>query len=88
MGMKVGYARVSTVGPKLDVQRDYLADCDRIFREKASASSTKNRPELKNALDFIMSTEKRCLHKHKRPPDVDPVALILRIKELPEYLYQ
>ena len=39
-------------------------------------------------IDFIMSTEKRCLHEHKRPPDVDPVALILRIKELPEYLYQ
>ena len=53
MGMRVGYARVSTVGQKLDVQMDHLADCDRIFREKASASSTKNRPELKNALDFV-----------------------------------
>ena len=53
MGMKVGYARVSTVGQKLDVQMDHLADCDHIFREKASASSTKNRPELKNALDFV-----------------------------------
>ena len=48
MGMRVGYARVSTVGQKLDVQMDHLGDCDRIFREKASASSTKNRPELKN----------------------------------------
>jgi len=28
-------------------------DCDHIFREKASASSTKNRPELKSALDFV-----------------------------------
>src|SRR6056300_2086039 len=53
MGMRVGYARVSTVGQKLDVQMDHLVDCDRIFREKASASSTKNRPELKNALDFV-----------------------------------
>jgi DNA invertase Pin-like site-specific DNA recombinase len=53
MGMRVGYARVSTVGQKLDVQLDHLADCDRIYREKASASSTKNRPELKNALDFV-----------------------------------
>jgi len=53
MGMRVGYARVSTVGQKLDVQLDHLADCDRIYREKASASSTKNRPELRNALDFV-----------------------------------
>jgi DNA invertase Pin-like site-specific DNA recombinase len=53
MGMKVGYARGSTVGQKLGVQMGHLAVCDRIFREKASASSTKNRPELKNALDFV-----------------------------------
>lgn len=53
MGKKVGYARVSTIGQKLDVQLDHPADCDRIFREKASASSTKNRPELKKALDFV-----------------------------------
>jgi len=53
MGMRVGYARGSTVGQKLDVQLDHLADCDRIYREKVSASSTKNRPELKNALDFV-----------------------------------
>ena len=53
MGMRVGYARVSTVGQKLDVQLDHLADCDRIYQEKVSASSTKNRPELKNALDFV-----------------------------------
>lgn len=53
MGMKVGYARVSTSGQKLDLQLDRLADCDRIYREKASAGSAKNRPELKNALDFI-----------------------------------
>ena len=53
MGMKVGYARVSTSGQNLDIQLDRLADCDRIYREKASASSTKNRPELKSALDFV-----------------------------------
>ena len=53
MGMRVGYAWVSTVEQKLEVKMDHLADSDRIFREKASASSTKNRPEPKNALDFI-----------------------------------
>lgn len=30
-----------------------MADCDRIYREKASAASAKNRPELQKALDFI-----------------------------------
>ena len=53
MGMRVDYARVSTVGQKLDIQLDHLADCDRIFREKSSASSTKNLPELKSALDSV-----------------------------------
>ena len=37
MGMKVGYARVSTFGQKLEVQMEHLADCDRIFREKAKS---------------------------------------------------
>jgi DNA invertase Pin-like site-specific DNA recombinase len=30
-----------------------LADCDRIFHEKVSGKSTKGRPELQNALDFV-----------------------------------
>ncbi len=53
MGMRVGYARVSTAGQKLDVQLDRLADCDRIFKEKASGGTTEKRPELKKALDFV-----------------------------------
>lgn len=52
-GLRVGYARVSSVGQKLDVQLDRLADCDRIFKEKVSAGSRNKRPELKKALDFI-----------------------------------
>lgn len=53
MGMRVGYARVSSSGQKLDLQLDRLADCDRIYREKASAASAKDRPELQKALDFV-----------------------------------
>ena len=30
-----------------------MADCDRIYHEKASAASAKNRPELQKALDFV-----------------------------------
>ena len=52
-GMKVGYARVSTTGQKLDVQLDRLANCDRVYHEKMSASSAQNRPELQKALDFV-----------------------------------
>lgn len=52
-GMRVGYERVSTAGQKLDLQLERLADCDRVFREKVSEKSTRNRPELQNALDFV-----------------------------------
>jgi len=53
MGMRVGYARVSSLGQKLDVQLDKLSDCDRIYHEKVSAGSTKLRIELQKALDFV-----------------------------------
>ena len=53
MGMHVGYARVSLSGQKLDLQLDRLANCDRIYHEKASAASAKNSPELQKALDLI-----------------------------------
>jgi len=52
-GMRVGYARVSTSGQKLDLQLDRLADCDRTFHEKVSGKSANNRPELQNALNFV-----------------------------------
>ena len=53
MGMRVGYARVSSLGQKLDVQLEKLADCDRIYHEKVSAGSSKLRVELMKALDFV-----------------------------------
>ncbi len=52
-GMRIGYARVRSSGQRLDVQLDRLADCDRVFHEKVSGTSTTGRPELKNALDFV-----------------------------------
>ena len=52
-GMRVGYARVSTSGQKLDLQLERLADCDRTFYEKVSGKSARNRPELQKALDFV-----------------------------------
>ena len=52
MGLKIGYARVSTTGQKLDVQLERLKECDKIYQEKVSAGSTKGRDELKKALDY------------------------------------
>jgi len=53
IGMRIGYARVSSSGQRLDVQIDRLADCDRVFHEKMSGKSAKGRLELQNALDFV-----------------------------------
>lgn len=52
MGQRVGYARVSTTGQKLDVQLDALKGCDKIFQEKVSATSHK-RPELEKMLSYV-----------------------------------
>jgi DNA invertase Pin-like site-specific DNA recombinase len=52
---KIGYARVSSVGQNLDRQLGALVaeGCERIFQEKASAKSTKNRPELEKAINAL-----------------------------------
>lgn len=49
---KVGYARVSSVGQSLDVQREKLGDCDKLFEEKRSGT-TDPRPQLKQCLDYV-----------------------------------
>jgi DNA invertase Pin-like site-specific DNA recombinase len=53
--MLVGYARVSSTGQSLDIQREQLlrAGCERLFEEKQSGRSADNRSELRSALDFV-----------------------------------
>ncbi|ULU23192.1 recombinase family protein [Dyella terrae] len=51
----VGYARVSSAGQSLDVQRDKLKGfgCTRIFSEKRSGRQADSRPELQACLQFV-----------------------------------
>lgn len=53
--MLVGYARVSSSGQSLDIQNEALAQagCEKVFAEKMSGRSAKDRIELGNALDFV-----------------------------------
>jgi len=54
--MKLGYARVSTLGQSLEVQQDKLnaSGCERIFQEKKSGKTTDDRDELKKLLDGVL----------------------------------
>ena len=48
----VGYARVSSVGQSLEVQLDKLAHCDKLYREKQSATQHK-RPQLQACMEYV-----------------------------------
>ena len=48
----VGYARVSTVGQKLDTQIEALSGCDKVFMEKESGAKSQ-RIELERMLEFV-----------------------------------
>lgn len=54
-GMRIGYARVSTVDQNLDLQRDALAraGCVQVYEEKASGKAKAGRPELANMLRAV-----------------------------------
>ena len=51
----IGYARVSSSGQSLEVQRDQLlaAGCTRVFEEKRSGLSQDGREQLALALDYV-----------------------------------
>ena len=53
--MKVGYARVSSVGQNLESQLIALKEygCEKIFQEKVSGTSTKGREQFKQCLEFV-----------------------------------
>lgn len=57
--MLVGYARVSSEGQSLEIQHEALAaaGCEKIFAEKVSGRSTKDRDQLAAALDFVREND-------------------------------
>ena len=48
----VGYARVSSIGQRLDVQVAKLQHCDKLFQEHTSGSAA-TRPHLAACLDYV-----------------------------------
>lgn len=52
--MKVGYARVSSIGQSLDTQIDKLTafGCEKVFQEKRSGATRKKREAVNAALEF------------------------------------
>ena len=48
----IGYARVSSVGQSLDIQREKLTHCDTLFEEQRSGTSDK-RPRLAACLEYV-----------------------------------
>ena len=80
---KVGYARVSSTGQNLDRQLGALIaqGCDRIFQEKASGKSIKNRPELEKAISALGTGDVLVLAEWDRCTRsmIDGVAIIERI---------
>jgi DNA invertase Pin-like site-specific DNA recombinase len=50
----IGYARVSTVGQSLDVQREELKkeNVDKLYQEKTSGKNSSDRPQLLAMLDY------------------------------------
>lgn len=48
----VGYARVSSVGQRLDVQVAKLQHCDKLFQEQTSGSAD-TRPRLRACLEYV-----------------------------------
>lgn len=52
-GQRIGYARVSTSGQDLSLQKERLTDCDKIFEEKASGAKGTVRPALEEAMNYV-----------------------------------
>lgn len=83
--MKIGYARVSSVGQNLDIQIKKLTDdgCEKIFSEKESGAKSK-RPKLQEALEYVRDGDQLVVTRLDRlgrsTPDLHRITEALRIK--------
>lgn len=70
MKMKIGYARVSTVGQSLEGQIEQLleqgVEADNIYKEKVTGTSTKQRTELENLLKHVRAGDEVIVSKIDR----------------------
>ena len=68
--MKIGYARVSTVGQSLEGQIEQLleqgVEIDNIYQEKVTGTSTKQRTELENLLKHVRAGDEVIVSKIDR----------------------
>ena len=64
----IGYARVSSIGQKLDVQLERLQShgCEKIYQEKESAANTTKRPQLMACLDYVREGDSLVITKLDR----------------------
>lgn len=61
----IGYARVSSVGQSLDIQREKLQHCDKLFEEKLSGTTGK-RPRLQACLEYVREEDTLIITKLDR----------------------
>ena len=66
--MKIGYCRVSGSSQDLGLQIEQLKKhgCEKIYSEKVSGKSSKNRPELQRMLEDVRSDDLVCVTKLDR----------------------
>ncbi|MEM8633441.1 MAG: recombinase family protein [Pseudomonadota bacterium] len=83
--MKIGYARVSTIGQSIERQISSLRSeaVDKIFREKASGKSVRGRPELEKAIDSLGKGDVLVIAEWDRATRsmMDGITIISRVAE-------
>jgi DNA invertase Pin-like site-specific DNA recombinase len=84
MSRKIGYARVSSLSQNLERQIAALRaeGCDRIYKEKVSGRSTRNRPQLEKAIDMLGTGDVLVVAEWDRATRsmMDGIAIIERVQ--------